>query len=174
MIVKQNLFLCCRENLALRKNHITIEPPPTIYAYSDSIYLFICSTVLYCQHIPRADPFSGCNVSCCRLFRRRVRFARPLSCTQPCRWSWWAHFIFQAFHYYRFYMSLSHIIVISSLLRLFDVISVWLLLCYKSFEYCVCQHYRSRDDTEAQRLDRLRSCRYKMVSEHTLNVGHDH
>ena len=42
----------------------------------------------------------------------------------------------------------------------FDVISVWLLLCYKSFEYCVCQHYRSRDDTEAQRLDGLRSTRY--------------
>ena len=27
-------------------------------------------------------------------------------------------------------------------------------------EYCVCQHYRSRDDTEAQRLDCLRSGRY--------------
>ena len=31
-----------------------------------------------------------------------------------------------------------------------------------------------RDDTDAQRLDRLRSSRYKMVSEHTLTVGHDH
>ena len=59
-------------------------------------------------------------------------------------------------------------------LETFDVISVILLLYYKSFKYCVCQHYRSRDDTEAQRLDRLRSGRYNMVSEHTLNVGHDH
>ena len=40
-------------------------------------------------------------------------------------------------------------------------------------EYCVCQHYRSRDDTEAQRLDHLRSGRYKMVSEHMLTVGRD-
>ena len=28
--------------------------------------------MLHCQHIPCADPFSGCNFSCCRLFRRRV------------------------------------------------------------------------------------------------------
>ena len=43
--------------LALRKNYITIEPPPAIYACSVSIYLVHCSKVLYCQHIPCADPF---------------------------------------------------------------------------------------------------------------------
>ena len=31
----------------------------------------------------------------------------------------------------------------------------------------------SRDDTDAHRSDCLRSGRYKMVSEHTLTVGHD-
>ena len=41
MIVKQNIFLCCREKLDFHKNIITIEPPPAIYACSDSIYLFI-------------------------------------------------------------------------------------------------------------------------------------
>ena len=70
-------------------------------------------------------------------------------------------------------MALSHIYCIKFSFETFDVISVWLLLCYKSFEYCVCQHYRSRDDTEAQRLDHLRSGRYKMVSEHMLTVGRD-
>ena len=35
-----------------------------------------------------------------------------------------------------------------------------MLLCYKSFKYCACQHYRSRDDTDAQRSDCLRSGRY--------------
>ena len=41
MIVKQNIFLCCRGKLAFRKNIITLEPPPAKYAYSCSIYLFI-------------------------------------------------------------------------------------------------------------------------------------
>ena len=35
--------------------------------------------------------YTGCNVLCCRVFRRRVRCARSLSCTQLCRWSWWTH-----------------------------------------------------------------------------------
>ena len=33
--------------------------------------------------------------------------------------------------------------------------------------------YQSRDDTQAQSLDRLRLGRYKMVSEHMLTVGRD-
>ena len=33
----------------------------------------------------------------------------------------------------------------------------------------VCQHYRSRDDTEAQRLDHLRSGRYN-ISGNPINV----
>ena len=37
--------------------------------------------VLHCQHTPCADPFLGCNVSCCRLFRRRVRSLRSWSFT---------------------------------------------------------------------------------------------
>ena len=45
------------KKLAFRKNNITIEPPPAIYACSDNIYSVHCSTVLYCQHIPCADPF---------------------------------------------------------------------------------------------------------------------
>ena len=44
-------------------------------------------------------------------------------------------------------MALSHIYCSKLSFETFDVISVWLLLCCKSFKYCVCQHYRSRDDT---------------------------
>ena len=132
-----------------------------------------CSTVLFCQHIPCADPFSGCNVLCCRLFRRRVRCARSLSCTQLCRWSWWTHLPLKLL-LLSFLDGLQPYYCNKFSFETFDVISVWLLLCYKSFKYCVCQHYRSRDDTYAQRFDRLRSDRYKMVSEHTLTVGCDH
>ena len=82
--------------------------------------------------------------------------------------------IFQAFRCYHYQMALSHIYCNKFSFETFDVISVLLLLCYKSFKYCACQHYRSRDDTDAQRSDCLRSGRYKMVSEHTLIVGHDH
>ena len=44
--------------------------------------------VLSCQHIPCADQH-GCNVSCCRFFRQRVRSDRSLSCTQFCRGVGW-------------------------------------------------------------------------------------
>ena len=57
------------------------------------VIAFICS-LLYCVILPAYSmcwPVSGCNISCCRLFRRRVRCARSLSCTQLCRWSWWTH-----------------------------------------------------------------------------------
>ena len=57
-------------------------------------------------------------------------------------------------------MALSHIYCNKFSFETFDVISVWLLLCYKSFKYCACQHYRSTDDTDAQRSDFLRSGRY--------------
>ena len=50
-----------------------------------------CSTVLYCQHIPYADPFLGCNVSCCRVFRWRVRCTRSSSCTPFCPGAGWTH-----------------------------------------------------------------------------------
>ena len=121
-----------------------------------------CSIVLCCQHIPCADPFLGYNVLCCRLFRRRVRCARSLSCTQLCRWSWWTHLPsmlpllsyldgLKPYYCNKFSSETS------------NVISVWLKLCYKSFKYCVCQHYRSRDDTYAQRFDRLRSDRYTYI-----------
>ena len=46
--------------------------PPAKYACSIA-YSIVVLYVLHCQHIPCADPFSGCNFSCCRLFRRRVR-----------------------------------------------------------------------------------------------------
>ena len=46
--------------------------------------------VLSCQHIPCAE-LHGCNVSCCRIFRRRVRCDRSLSCTQYCRGVGWTH-----------------------------------------------------------------------------------
>ena len=62
-VVKQNIILCCRKKLAFPENMITVEPPPAIYACSVSIYLVHCSIVLFCQHIPCADPFSGCNVN---------------------------------------------------------------------------------------------------------------
>ena len=69
---------------------ITIEPPPAIYACSDSFYSVHCSILLSCQHIP-CDDLHGCNVSCCRVFRRRVRCDRSLSCTQFCRGLGWTH-----------------------------------------------------------------------------------
>ena len=69
---------------------ITVEPPPAIYACSDSHLFVHCPIVLSCQHIPRPD-LHGCNVSCCRIFRRRVRCARSLSCTQFCRGVGWTH-----------------------------------------------------------------------------------
>ena len=87
--------------------------------------------MLLCQHILCADPFSGCNISCCRLFRRRVRCLRSWSYTQWCRWSWWTHLSSKS----------SAVIVLDGLKpclaylissEIFDVISVWLLLCYKS------------------------------------------
>ena len=37
----------------------------------------------------------------------------------------------------------------------------------------MCQHYRSRDDTEAQRLGHLRSGRYKMVLEPGFDPSDD-
>ena len=43
--------------MAFRKNIVTIEPPPAVHACSDSIYSVHCLIVLYCQHIPCADPF---------------------------------------------------------------------------------------------------------------------
>ena len=58
--------------MALRKT-VTIELfLPAIYACNIGLS-FIILYVLHCQHIPCAGPFLGCNVSCCRLFRRRVR-----------------------------------------------------------------------------------------------------
>ncbi len=120
--------------------------------------------VLPCQHIPCADLFLGCNVLCYRLFRQRVRRHR----------SFFMHSAMPLELMDSLYLPSLPLLSYLDGLKTLDVISVWLLLCYKSFEYCVCQHYRSRDDTEAQRLDRLRSGRYKMVSEHTLSVGHDH
>ena len=46
-------------------------------------------------------------------------------------------------------------------------------LRYKSFKYYVCQHYRSRDDTYAQRFDRLRSDRYKIKVEPSVAMVKD-
>ena len=76
-------------------------------------------------------PVSGCNIFCCRLFRRRVRCRRSWSYTQWCRWNWWTHLSSKP----------SAVIVVDGLkpylsylfsFEIFDVISVWLLLCYKS------------------------------------------
>ena len=39
-------------------------------------------------------------------------------------------------------------------------------------EYCACQHYRSRDDTDAQRLDSLRSGRYITSRPSVINIFH--
>ena len=93
--------------------------------------MFIILYVLHCQHIPCVDPFLGCNVSCYRLFRRRVRCLRSWSYTQWCRWSWWTHLsskpsaviVLDGLKPYLSYLFLFWDIV---------VISAWLLLCYKS------------------------------------------
>ena len=84
--------------------------------------LFYCVTLLAYS---MCWPVSGCNISCCRLFRRRVRCARTLSCTQLCRWSWWTHsplmlpqlsYLVGLKPYYSNKLSF----------ETFDVISVWL------------------------------------------------
>ena len=93
------------------------------------VVIAITCSLLYCVILPAYSmrrPVSGCNISCCRLFRRIVRCARSLSCTQLCRWSWWTHFIFQAFRCYLIWMALSHIYCNKFSFETFDVISVWL------------------------------------------------
>ena len=96
-----------------------------------------CSTVLYCQHVPCADPFSGCNVLCCRLFRRGVRFVRSLSCNSAMPLELMDSLYLPSLPLLSYYMALSHIYCNKFSFETFDVISVWLLLCYKSFKYCV-------------------------------------
>ena len=69
-------------------NHRAFHRP-----YMHVVIALFCS-LLYCVTLPAysmCGPVSGCTISCCRLFRRRVRCARSLSCTQLCRWSWWTH-----------------------------------------------------------------------------------
>ena len=141
--------------------------------------MLIILYVLYCQHIPCADPFLGCNVSCCRLFRRRVRCLRSWSYTQWCRWSWWTHLSSKS----------SAVIVLDGLkpclsylisLEIFDVISVWLLLCYKS---SICTVRVSITDpgmtlvhssTGHLRSGRYTTCTYRMDTDgrtHLNSVG---
>lgn len=118
--------------------------------------------MLHCQHIPCADPFSGCNVSCCRLFRRRVRCLSSWSYTQWCRWSDGLTYL----------PSLPLLSLLDGLkpclsylfsLEIFDVISVWLQLCYKS---SICTVRVSITDPGMtlvhSNTDHLRSGRYKV------------
>ena len=100
MIVKQNLFPCCRKKLALCKNcnHRAFHQPYMHVVIAFILFINLCVTLpayFMCW------PISGCNISCCRLFRRWVRCLRSWSFTQWCRWSWWTRFIFQAFRFYR-------------------------------------------------------------------------
>ena len=105
-------------------------------------------------------PILGCNISCCRLFRRQVRCHRSLSFTHLCRWSLMDSLYLPSLPLLSFLDGLKPYYCIKISFETFDVLSVWLLLCYKSFKYCACQHYRSRDDTDAQTLDGVRSGRY--------------
>ena len=147
--------------------------PPAIYACSDSIILFIALYVLLCQHIPCADPFRAATFML-QTFQTTSKVPQVVVLYSVMSLEFMDSLIFQAFRCYRYQMALSHIYCNKFSFETFDVISGRLLLCYKSFKYCACQHYRSRDDTDAQRSDCLRSGRYKMVSEHTRTVGHNH
>ena len=57
MIVKYIYSFVVGKKLAFRQNILTLQPPPAIYACSDSNYSVHYSLVLHCQHIPCADPF---------------------------------------------------------------------------------------------------------------------
>ena len=123
MIVKQNIFLCCRKKLAFRKNHNhRAFHHPNMHVV---IALFCsCSTVLLCQHIPCDDPFSGCNVLCCRLFRRGVRFVRSLPCSSTMLLESMDSLYLPSLPLLSYYMALSHIYCNKFSFETFDEISV--------------------------------------------------
>ena len=98
-----------------------------VWSYS-SITLY----VLYCQHIPCADPFSGCNVLCCRLFRRGVRFVRLLPCSSAMPLELMDSLYLPSLPLLSFLDGLKPYYCNNFSFEKFDVISVWLLLCYKS------------------------------------------
>ena len=124
MIVKQNIFLCCRKKLAFRKTIITIEPPPAIYACSVSIYLFI-ALLCYFASIFHALTRSGLQRIMLQIFRTKGKCSRSLSCTQLCHWSWWTH-LASMLPQLSYLVGLKPYYCNKFSFETFDVISVWL------------------------------------------------
>ena len=93
--------------------------------------MFITLYVLHCQHILCADPFSGCNVSCCRLFRRRVRCLRSCLILSDAAGGDGLTYL-PSLPLLSFLDGLKPYLSYLISLEIFDVISVSLLLCYKS------------------------------------------
>ena len=69
--------------------------------------------------------YTGCNVLCCRVFKRRVKYARSLLRTQLCRWSWWTHLSLKI-PMLSYLDGLKPYYCNKFSLETFDVISVWL------------------------------------------------
>ena len=119
------------ENLAFRKNILALQPPPAIYACSDSIFLFI---ILLCYiasifHVPTRFGLQHIMLQTFQTMSKVpqvvvVHSAMPLELMDS------------------FYLpSLPLLSILDGLnpyycnkfsFEIFDVISVWLKLCYKS------------------------------------------
>ena len=152
---------------------ITVVPPPAKYACSDNYHCIIIFSIVWsCQHIPCAD-LHDCNVSCCRVFRRRVRCDRSLSCTQFCRGVGWTHlslmlpqlsYLDGVQPYYCNKYSFSDTRCDKCVIE----------LCYKSSSIVCVSNTDPGMTLKHRDYGPLGSGRYKMVWEHTLTVGCDH
>ena len=139
-------------------NHRSLHQP---YMHVDIV---LALSLLYSVTMPAYSmcwPVSGCNVLCCRLLKWWIRCDRSLFCTQLCHWSWWTHLPSKLPHLFSLDGLQPWFIYAIILFMRTRCNKCVIALCYKSFKYCVCQHYWSRDDTGAQRSDCLRSGRYR-------------
>ena len=65
-------------------NHRAFHQPYMHVVIAFILFITLCVTL---RAYFMCWPVSGCNISCCRLFRRRARCHWSLSFTQLCRWS---------------------------------------------------------------------------------------
>ena len=102
--------------------------------YMHVVIAFILFITL-CVKLPAYSmcwPISGCNISCCRLFRRRVRCHRSLSFTQLCPLELMDSLYLPSLPLSSFLDGLKPYYCNKFSFETFDIISVWLKLCYKS------------------------------------------
>ena len=92
--------------------------------------------VLLCQHIPCVDPFRAATLML-QTFQTTIKGFQVMVLYSVMPLELMDSLIFQAFRCYHYQMALSHIYCNKFSFETLDVISVRLLLCYKSFKYCV-------------------------------------